>query len=410
MKILHLSAQKPDSTGSGVYLSETVASLSRMGCEQAVIVGIAPEDDLHFEGDVLMRPVRFETPELPFPVVGMSNVMPYRATRYSDLTPEMTKQFKAAFVAAIDDVLDRFTPDVIICHHLYLLCAVMVERVAERKQDDPALAPCVVCGLSHSTDMRQMLQIPLERDFIREGVRSLDYALALHDAQAAEIVDVYGIDPARVRVVGTGYNANVFNRKLGLRKPGTAKVVYVGKIYRKKGVESLLHALGSVVANVPNMELTLVGGYNDEQEYNEIVVLAQDHNLPARFAGCLTQDELVSVYNEADVFVLPSFFEGLPLVAVEALACGCKVVITDLPGLKPWLSANVDGDAVTYVEPPRMRNVDTPYDEDLPAFESRLADALVCALKAPAVQVDTSRASWDALAGRLLNVAAGQTQ
>lgn len=410
MKILHLSAQKPDSTGSGVYLSETVASLSRLGCEQAVIIGIAPEDDPRFDADVLLRPVRFETPELPFPVVGMSNVMPYRATRYADLTPEMTDQFKAAFTAAIDDVLDRFTPDVIICHHLYLLCAVMAQRVAERKQVDPALAPCVVCGLSHSTDMRQMLQIPLERDFIRSGVCALDYALALHDTQAAEIVDVYGIDPSRVRVVGTGYNANVFNRKAGLRKAGTAKVVYVGKIYRKKGVESLLHAFETVVANVPNADLTLVGGYNDEQEYNEIVKLAQDRNLPALFAGRLSQDELVTVYNEADVFVLPSFFEGLPLVAVEALACGCKVVITDLPGLQPWLSTNVDGDAVTYVEPPRMRNVDTPYDEDLPAFEERLADALVRALKAPAVQADTSRASWDALAERLLNAAMRRAQ
>ena len=204
MNIFHLSAQKPDSTGSGVYLHETVAAFGRQGHAQAVVAGIAPEDDPQFKGDVLFRPVRFETPELPFPVVGMSNVMPYRATRYGDMTPQMVGQFKAAFAAAIDDVLDRFTPDVIICHHLYLLCAVVAHVVDERKRRDPALASCVVCGLSHSTDLRQMQQIPLERNYIREGVNMLDRVFALHEAQAQEIVDTFGVDAARVHVVGTG--------------------------------------------------------------------------------------------------------------------------------------------------------------------------------------------------------------
>ena len=92
MNILHLSAQKPDSTGSGVYLHETVSALARAGHNQAVIAGIAPEDNPAFDKGVLFKPVRFETSDLPFPVVGMSNVMPYRATRYCDLTPAMTER------------------------------------------------------------------------------------------------------------------------------------------------------------------------------------------------------------------------------------------------------------------------------------------------------------------------------
>ena len=44
MNILHLSAQKPDSTGSGVYLNETVSALHRQGFAQAVVAGIGPED------------------------------------------------------------------------------------------------------------------------------------------------------------------------------------------------------------------------------------------------------------------------------------------------------------------------------------------------------------------------------
>lgn len=402
MNILHLSAQKPDSTGSGVYLSQTVSALSRMGHSQAVIAGIGPEDNPRFPQDVIFRPVRYETPELPYPVLGMSNVMPYRATRYMDLTPQMVEQFKVAFTSAFEDVLADFKPDLIICHHLYLVCSVMAHYVAELKKADPALADCTMCGLSHSTDIRQMLQIPLERDYIREGINLLDRIYALHEAQAAEIAQVYGVDPERIRVVGTGYDATEFHVYPGIRKPGTSKLIFVGKICRKKGVESLLRALQAVEKSVPNVELSLVGGYSDQREYDELVSLAQQLHLPAHFAGRLSQDDLVSAYNEADVFVLPSFYEGLPLVVVEALACGCKAVVSDLPGLRPWLEANIVGDVVTLVEMPRMRDVDSPYEEDLPLFDKRLASALVQALKAPAISCDTSKASWDALATRLL--------
>ena len=402
MNILHLSAQKPDSTGSGVYLHETVSALARAGHDQAVIAGIAPEDNPAFDKGVLFRPVKFETSDLPFPVVGMSNVMPYRATRYCDLTPAMTEQFKAAFTTALDDVLAQFTPDLIICHHLYLACSVIAHRIAQLKEVDSRLSDCITCGLSHSTDIRQMLQIPLERDFIRSGVNLLDRVYALHEAQATEIEQVYGVPSERIRVVGTGYDANEFHAVPGLRKPGTAKLIFVGKICRSKGVESLLKALGNLVEVVPNAELKLVGGYSDRQEHDELVDLSEKLHLPAHFAGRLSQDDLVRSYNEADVFVLPSFFEGLPLVVVEALACGCKAVVSDLPGLRPWLEANIVGDAVTLVEMPRMHDVDSPYEEDLPLFEKRLASARAQALKAPAASCDTSKASWDALAMRLL--------
>ena len=402
MRILHISAQKPDSTGSGVYLNETVQSLHRQGYEQAVIAGIGPGDEPVFPERVLFCPVRFETDELPFPVVGMSNVMPYKATRYRDLTSEMTAQFKAAFTATLDDVLDRFLPDLVICHHLYLACSVIVRRIAQHAAENAALTHCIVCGLSHSTDIRQMRQIPLERDFIREGVRMLDRIYALHEAQAEEIVEVYGADPSRIRVVGTGYNARIFHEQPQLRHEGTANVVYAGKIYRKKGVESLIRSFAALCERMPEAHLVLAGGYNDLQEYEEIVQLARTLDIPADFVGRLSQEELAAEYSKADVFVLPSCFEGLPLVAIEALACGCKAVLTDLPGLKPWIEAYVEGGTIDFVEPPRMLDVDTPVEEDLPAFEERLAHALERSLHATCSPCDTSRVSWDALATRLL--------
>lgn len=439
-RILNITAQKPDNTGSGVFLAENVRAFAALGCEQAVIAGIGPEDDPQFPDGVLFRPVRFETPALPFPVVGMSDEMPYKATRYRDLTPDMLQRFYAAFDAALDEVLGRFEPDLVLCHHLYLVCSL----VAHRHWDVP------VVGISHSTDIRQMRQIPLERDYVREGVGRLAGVFALHEAQKADIVETYGVPAERVRVMGTGYNDAVFHPIEGLRRPATANVVYAGKIWAKKGVPSLLRAVDAMTDKAGNilpdggdgrpaagegshagvaasdrqaqpaagaegaesgrhpdatgrhLRLRLAGGYSNRDDYDRIVAQAQGCHADIEFLGRLPQDQLARAYNEADVFVLPSFFEGLPLVVIEALACGCKVVVTDLPGIRPWLEANVSDAPVRYVTPPRMRNVDEPDPAALPRFEADLASALRASLADPAPHCSVEHLSWMGLCRRML--------
>ena len=141
--------------------------------------------------------------------------------------------------------------------------------------------------------------------------------------------------------------------------------------------------------------------------------LAEGSGFSVEFAGKVDQDELVRTYQAAHLFVLPSFYEGLPLVVVEALACGCRVVVTDLPGVRAWLDESVPGAPVTYVDPPRMVGVDEPAQEDLPAFEQRLARAIERSAQEalqPArcedAPVDMARLSWNALGARMLELAA----
>ena len=404
MKILHLSAQKPDSTGSGTYLAQLVAGFNRAGHSQAVIAGIGPDDAPVFPEGVAFFPVRFETDELPFPVAGMSNVMPYKATRYPDFTPEMTEQFKAAFARVVGQALGEFKPDLVLCNHLYLATAVAVNTLRARQTEDPALAQTRIMAISHSTDLNQTRQIPLERAFIADAMRRLDAALALHGAQAAEIADVYGVDPARIHVIGTGYDAQLFQPLPGLREEGARRLVYVGKIWRRKGVESLVRAIDGMPADLAPTEALLIGGYSSREEYERIAAQVAACRYPMRIVDALPQPELVKHYSRSNVFVLPSFFEGLPLVMVEAMACGCNVVVTDLPGIQEWVARELPDAPVRYVAPPRMVDDDNPQPEDLPVFEAALAQALSQALSDPEPTCDSTVLSWDAVCTRVLNV------
>lgn len=395
MKILNITAQKPDSTGSGVYLAEMVRCEVEMGHNAAVICGVAQGDPLPFSGEVATFPVFFETDEVPFPVCGMSDEMPYKATRYRDMDASMVQTFCAAFAKRIRNAIDEFQPDVVVCHHLYLLTA-LVRRVAG----------CVpVFAVCHSTDLRQMRTHGLKRQAIIEGVRALDGIFALHEAQREEIVELYGCNAEKVRVLGTGYNAETFSGGRSQASQGAqCFLLYVGKIWEKKGVGCLLDALDQVCVPGKQVSLRLVGGHNDEEEFAAFRKRSESCDASVEFAGRLGINDLVQAYRAADVFVLPSFFEGLPLVVVEALACGCRVVVSDLPGIRPWLAEHVPEAPVVFVRPPRMRTADDPYPEDLPAFSKRIARGIERAASMAPFEGDMHSLTWEGLTARFVSM------
>ena len=109
--------------------------------------------------------------------------------------------------------------------------------------------------------------------------------------------------------------------------------------------------------------------------------------------------------NNSDVFILPSFYEGLPLVLIEAMACGLKTICTDLPGIRPWLDRAIPGNGTVFVKPPRMYLEDEPYPEDLPEFEQALAEAIQTVNHRPLPDPELVRqVSWDGLCAKYCSI------
>lgn len=402
MNILSITAQKPHSTGSGTYLTELVKSFYRAGHDQAVVCGIYPDDEVSFPEGVSCYPVYFagknEAGGIHFPIAGMSDIMPYESTRYRDLTPEMIDEFEHAFIDAVDRAIDNLDPDLIVCHHLFLLTALVRKHFPDRR----------ICGISHGTDLRQMVNCPALAEMIRPYIARLDMAFALHDDMAGRIKDIFGMDPAHVNVLGSGYNDRLFNTegREPYRKGDPVRLCYAGKISRPKGVPEMLDALEMLSGDpdVPEFRLAMAGGCQDE------ALAGRLDSLPPyiRYLGQIPQDMLAELMKSSDVFVLPSYFEGLPLVLIEAMASGALPVSTDLPGVREWIDSNVGCPNVRYVAMPSMKSIDEPEDEARAGFAAELARVLKKAVidiasgEAPGPLPDSSSITWDSVAGRVL--------
>lgn len=399
MRILSITAQKPSSTGSGVYLTELVKEYAHRGYEQAVVAGVYKEDFVELPDGVLFYPVYFCSEVLEFPIVGMSDEMPYESTRYCDMTAEMTEQFLKAFLEAVGRAVEELKPDLILCHHLYLLTAAVREHFPEYR----------VYGFCHNTDLRQMRKTKLKREFIREQIRGLDHIFVPQKAQEEGVREIYGVSPEKITRLGMGYNSTVFKETGERPGDGIIRMVFAGKIAEKKGVISLLRSLSLLKFEKGTLELFLAGSTGNDTEYTAIRKLAEKCPYHVEFLGRLSQPELAKVYNRCDIFVLPSFFEGIPLTVIEALACGCRVVMTDLPGIKDWISDTASGADVRYVALPELRNTDEPVPESLPEFEKRLAAELELSIGQTGTRAaDVSRISWEKIAGEVVKEYLGQ--
>jgi glycosyltransferase involved in cell wall biosynthesis len=363
IKILHVLAQRPDSTGSGIYLQSIMREAAACGHDNFMVAGIQSDSDAELQGVSAdqCRFIRFNGPDIPFPIPGMTDIMPYPSVRYADLTPDQLATYETVFKAVLTEVHKRFQPDIIHTHHLWIVTS-LVRRLFP---DTPIVATC------HGTDLRQFNNCPHLREKVLSGCSRLDAAMALSAPQKKDIESVYRLPAEKVTVTGAGYNDTVFSVSVKPAPP-PVQIVYAGKLWNAKGLPWLLKALQRVRA--PAWQLHMVGG-GKGKEKEDCLRLARELGGRVLVHGQVPQARLAALFRQSHLFVLPSLYEGLPLVLLEALACGCRLIATKLPGVMEVVGG-VETGFISLVQTPRLRNLDQPYPEDLPAFEQNLARAL----------------------------------
>jgi glycogen(starch) synthase len=129
------------------------------------------------------------------------------------------------------------------------------------------------------------------------------------------------------KVIANPYDASLFRRGPGLERRG---IIFLGRLVSAKGLDVLLTALS--IGGL-NESLTVVG---DGPERGKLQALAESLGVDANFLGARHPDEVADLLRSHHVLVVPSRSsppEAFGLVAIEGLASGCRVVVTDCGGL-----------------------------------------------------------------------------
>jgi glycosyltransferase involved in cell wall biosynthesis len=147
---------------------------------------------------------------------------------------------------------------------------------------------------------------------------------------------------AKLAVVRMGVDSTRFSPGPPRAAGGPLRVLTVGRLVPEKGSPLLLEALEQLVASGVDAELSVVGA---GPLAGQLAERARRAGLGGRvrLLGAVGQDDLPALYRAADAFCLPSFAEGLPVVLMEAMACGLPVVTTTIAGIPELVEHRVTG-------------------------------------------------------------------
>jgi glycosyltransferase involved in cell wall biosynthesis len=206
---------------------------------------------------------------------------------------------------------------------------------------------------AHTTAQRHYLEWST-----RYHTRTAAHLLADSQATADDLTNVYGADPQRMTVVHLGVDPTLrpvrdpaalesVARKAGISGP---YVLYLGTLQPRKNLVRLIEAFAALCTQqanaIPDTQLVLAGKRG--WLYREIVSRAHELGIGDRvvFPGYVDDADLAALYSGAELFVMPSLYEGFCMPVLEAMACGTPVACSSTSSLP-----EVVGDAALTFDP-----------------------------------------------------------
>lgn len=179
---------------------------------------------------------------------------------------------------------------------------------------------------------------PAARRAIRYVLARMDQVLVLTPGWADYL---RGVEPrARVRVLG-----NFVVPLSQPRAPRAGHILFMGRLWRDKGIFDLIDAAAEVVRRHPHVRFVCAG----DGDLAALRALIAERGLSEHFVlpGWVDGAAKAALQAEAELFVLPSYYEGLPVGVLEAMANGIPVVATDVGGI----AEAMDGEAGLLIAP-----------------------------------------------------------
>jgi glycosyltransferase involved in cell wall biosynthesis len=207
----------------------------------------------------------------------------------------------------------------------------------------------------------------------------------------AEELREYGLNPDHINVVGNGVDEKAFSPSPN-RKPAETYVLYTGVLRARKGLVDLIACARQVCKVSSDVRFFICGR---GPLLHDLERKARKVGLQRRivFLGYLERDRLIQVYQNAAVHIVPSHYEGLPTVLLEAMSCGLPVVATNIGGNNEVISSGLNGFLVPPRRPEEMANSVLRLLAD-PALRERIGRA--------ARETIEKRYTWDIIADNIV--------
>jgi glycosyltransferase involved in cell wall biosynthesis len=197
-----------------------------------------------------------------------------------------------------------------------------------------------------------------------EAMKRADKVVAVSETLRRNITKRLSLKPSSIVVIPNGVDTNLFhpNRatppslRRELAPDGERIVLCVGRICRNKGQKTLVDAIPKIAQENPSVRFVFVGPIDDTKYFKNIsdTINSQSLGKYCAFTGDVSPNLIPNYLAMADVFVLPSITEGLPLTLLQAMSSGRAIVASAIP---QNMEVAKQGDEIIFVNPLNVEEI-----------------------------------------------------
>jgi glycosyltransferase involved in cell wall biosynthesis len=190
-----------------------------------------------------------------------------------------------------------------------------------------------------------------------------DALIAVSRYTVGELTELYGIEEEKIHVIYNGVDINKFKprpdraklrREFGLEEEKKV-VLFVGRLYHRKGLETLLHSIPPVLQEFSDVKFAISGtGFKKKEQSLRDLAKELDIEDTVTFLGYVPDEKLPELYSASDIFVLPAIYENFPFAILEAQATGLPVISTKVGGIPEFLADNKNGFLIDPGDPKQL--------------------------------------------------------
>ena len=177
-------------------------------------------------------------------------------------------------------------------------------------------------------------------------IKNLDGLSAVSQALKNELIRNYKAD--KVKVIHNAVNTQKFNAGLNYKIKNGPRLIFVGRLVEKKGVEYIIKAMPKIIKSFPACRLKIAGDGPEKEKLQKLNrALNSKNNI--KFLGSVPHDNIPAYLSASDIFIGPSIVaknqdtEGFGMVFIEAMACGLPIVATAVGGISDIIKDNKNG-------------------------------------------------------------------
>jgi len=249
--------------------------------------------------------------------------------------------------------LIRSKPDIIHAH-TYGFFQSDAALLASHIKKIPSVLTSLLIERETKSSYKRLAGVIYDYTFGRFSIRNASKLIALNKAERKFLIKKFNIKPEKIAIIPPGLNIKKYSNlpehrelqeKYNLNGP---VIIYVGRIAEDKGINYLIDSAKIVKKEYPNSKFLIIGPNMGYKHKLVSKINKTGLNDSIIFTGPLVGNKLLEAYSAADVFVLPSYHEVMPLTILEALAAGIPVITTRLGGISEVISHQVTGFLVKY--------------------------------------------------------------